>query len=51
MVIINVAIIISLSDGKLYLFSDCRQATVTIAMTNPSVFSIKQDNDIGECVT
>jgi len=40
-----------LLDGKLYLFDDCRQATVTIAMTDHSVFNIKQDKESGGCVT
>ena len=39
-----------LLDNKLYLFTDCRQAAVTITTTDYSIFNIKQDKNIGGCV-
>ena len=40
-----------MSDKKLYLFTDCRQAVVTIVTTDNSVFNIKRDKAIGGCVS
>ena len=37
-------------DKKLHLFSDCRQAAITIATSDPSVFNVKHNGSVGRCV-